>query len=248
MIKIYEKYGPNANPPNTDYPVSGSVKNKTTPGATDGTPIDEAWLNDMIGGDLALLNAGGVTPSGDTDTALVSDRMTALMNLLIKAAEPVGQVNFFYANTVPDNYLIMDGSHWSKTTYSELFAKIGSLPNVSSDTLEFWIESSESRFTRATSLNNQVGTVQEDAIRNITGVWENADPTVTMGFYANMVLSGAFKFGGNQGSTRLLDHGNNNYSSYPNIEFDASLVVPTANENRPKDYALLQCIKYTLGF
>ena len=70
--------------------------------------------------------------------------MNALNNILaetikeslLKLLEPVGQVNYFYATTVPDNYLIMDGTHWSKTTYPELWLKLDGLPNVSSDAIE----------------------------------------------------------------------------------------------------------------
>lgn len=200
---------------------------------------------DMSNASLATENSQGVSriaTQSETNTGTVNNAFVTpatLRNILTSIVEPIGQVNFFYANTVPDNYLIMDGSHWSKTTYSELFAKIGSLPNVSSDTLEFWIESSESRFTRATSLTNQVGSVQEDAIRNITGsgvaMMQNGGTGSPNGVFISE-LSGLAAQGAHGSSATLI------------TGFDASLEVPTANENRPKDFALLQCIKYTLGF
>ena len=94
---------------------------------------------------------------------------STLRALLLKIIEPVGQVNFFYATTVPDNYLVMDNTHWSKTTYPELWAKLNGLPSVSSDATDFWINSIAGRFTRSTGTSNVVGSTQEDAIRNIVG-------------------------------------------------------------------------------
>lgn len=80
-IKIYEKYAPRANPGDGNYP-NGSIKNESVPGANDGTPLDKDWGNDMVGFGDALLNAGGVTPSGLPDTVLASDRLTALTTIV----------------------------------------------------------------------------------------------------------------------------------------------------------------------
>lgn len=81
-LKIFEKFDPRANPIDGNYP-TGSIKNETVPGANDGTPLDAEWGNDYVGFTDALLNQAGVTPSGNADTVVASDRLTAL-NVLAK--------------------------------------------------------------------------------------------------------------------------------------------------------------------
>lgn len=76
MLKIFDKYNPRANPANTNYP-NGSIKDRSVEGALDGTPLSSDWGNDMLGFSEALLADAGVTPSGNPDTAVASDRMTA---------------------------------------------------------------------------------------------------------------------------------------------------------------------------
>lgn len=70
-----------SNPASADYPY-GSAVNASAPGATDGTPADEGWVNDMFGFHQALLSAAGIVASGAPDNAQVSqlrDAVEALM-------------------------------------------------------------------------------------------------------------------------------------------------------------------------
>ena len=87
------------------------------------------------------------------------------------------------------------------------------------------------RFVRGVGGNSgALGAVQEDAIRNITGTFS----TVIQG----NPTSGAFYQSG--AGTRTKQ-----YTDWDGqiLSFDASRVVPTANENRPVNVALLACIK-----
>ena len=81
-LKINEKFAPRANPPTTNYP-DGSIKNESTPGAKDGTPLDAEWGNDYVGFTDALLAEAGIDASGNPDTALVSQRVDAIKSLHI---------------------------------------------------------------------------------------------------------------------------------------------------------------------
>ncbi len=85
-LKIYEKFAPRANPGDTNYP-NGSIKNESAPGAKDGTPLDADWGNDYAGFDAALFAEAGVTPNGDPDTVLNSQRLSALLDLTGKVAD-----------------------------------------------------------------------------------------------------------------------------------------------------------------
>ena len=79
-IKLSDEYT-NANGPDASYP-GGSFKNASTPTATDGTPFEEAWANDMLGFMQALLAAAGITPSGVPDTAVASQHLAAMRQLM----------------------------------------------------------------------------------------------------------------------------------------------------------------------
>lgn len=82
MQQISTSYPGNSNPPDASYP-GGSVKNETVPGSSgDGTPLDAPIINDYVGFSEALISAGLVTASGASDTALSSDRVDAITNLI----------------------------------------------------------------------------------------------------------------------------------------------------------------------
>jgi len=83
-------------------------------------------------------------------------------------------------------------------------------------------------------LATEVGTWQGDAIRNITG-----EMTSNIGETAS-TFSGAFK---QETYTNRTAANVTPYLGVGKLEFDASLVVPTANENRPKTIKFLYCVK-----
>ena len=68
--------------PDENYP-DGSAKNDTTGVAGDGTPFEKALLNDLYGEQQAKLFEGGITPSGNSETALVSDQVDAMRRFTI---------------------------------------------------------------------------------------------------------------------------------------------------------------------
>lgn len=84
-IILPNTYPGRANPVSVDYP-QGSVKNKTSPTATDGTPLDEQWANDKEGFFQSLLVQAGVTANGNIDKVGDSqyfDALKALQNISV---------------------------------------------------------------------------------------------------------------------------------------------------------------------
>lgn len=59
------------------YP-HGKAQNETSPGDDDGTPLEQALVNDIFGFQQALLGEAGLTPSGTPDTAVASQYLQAL--------------------------------------------------------------------------------------------------------------------------------------------------------------------------
>jgi hypothetical protein len=63
------------------YPY-GKARNKTTVGDTNGTPLEQQWVNDLWGWQQALLAAGGLTPSGTPDKVGASQYLLAIQEVI----------------------------------------------------------------------------------------------------------------------------------------------------------------------
>ena len=173
----------------------------------------------------------------DTKLKTLSDTIAKVINAL----EPVGHIGMFYSTVAPNNYLIIDGKFWSKVTYSDLWEALQNQPNVIQNTIKthFKIVDARGLFPRfldhgaGVDSGRVLGSAQGDAIRDITASVELAH------MYA-LQATGAFT---------LSSTGNANWvGTVPGIRyrlrFQASKVVPTADENRPKNISYLACIKY----
>jgi hypothetical protein len=79
-IRIVEQYPGKTAGANTNYP-HGEARNVTTSGDSTGTPWERAIVNDDQGFKQALLEAAGITPSGNPDTAVASQYLQALQAL-----------------------------------------------------------------------------------------------------------------------------------------------------------------------
>lgn len=77
MINLEQTFTPRVNPADTDYPF-GSIKNNTSPGANDGTPLSAVWGNDFEGFRQAAITEAGIIPSGLPDTAQDSQLLEAM--------------------------------------------------------------------------------------------------------------------------------------------------------------------------
>lgn len=90
-------------PPSADYP-GGGFANESPVGAKNGTPLKNEWPDDIYGAIYAILAAGSVSPSGDPDTALASDVLTALNNVFAR----LGAANVFSAIQRINSTLLID--------------------------------------------------------------------------------------------------------------------------------------------
>jgi hypothetical protein len=67
-----------------DYPY-GKAQNESVAGASDGTPLEKAWVNDLWGFLQAVLAAAGITPSGTPDKVGASQYLQGLQLIFAKA-------------------------------------------------------------------------------------------------------------------------------------------------------------------
>ena len=161
----------------------------------------------------------------------------------------VGEVAFFARQSPPSGWLKANGAAVSRTTYADLFAAIGTTFGAGDGRTTFNLPDLRGEFVRGLDDGRNVdggrrlGAVQGDAIRNITGVFDTSKGTWAQQFVDFAEASGAFDLiKGNKQWTGDPNNGGNNLPT--GFKFDASRVVPTANENRPRNIALLACIKY----
>jgi phage-related tail fiber protein len=188
----------NANPPDAAYP-QGSFKNSDTPTSRNGTPLEKAWPNDIYGFLQALLHGAGIVPSGNPDTAVASDYLTAMQALFASAAQGaladtalqpgealiIGEVREFAFQAVPPKWLEL-GQAVSRTTYAALFAKIGTTWGPGNGTTTFDLPP-RGYFIRSWDNGAGVdpgrtfGSIQEDQSKHINRFETAADSTHTVG-------------------------------------------------------------------
>lgn len=73
--------------PTTARP-QGAFKNRTAPGAKDGSYLERDWANDWDGFFGSLMRSAGLTPSGTPDSALSSQYFDALSSKIATAVSP----------------------------------------------------------------------------------------------------------------------------------------------------------------
>ncbi|XVK27629.1 tail fiber protein [Pectinatus frisingensis] len=131
----------------------------------------------------------------------------------------------------PDNYLECDGQAVDAANYPNLVKIMGTVPNY------------QGLFLRGLGGNSEaIGNIQGDAIRNITGTLDSGNSMTELQLFGETpTTTGVFEnfdwFHGSNGA----DEGN--YYRANGLSFDASRVVPTANENRPINTAVIYLIK-----
>lgn len=161
---------------------------------------------------------------------------------------PSGAVMYFAGRNAPTGWLKANGAAVSRTTYADLFAAIGTtygagdgrstfnLPDLRAEFLRGWDDG------RGIDSGRAFGSAQSDAIRNIKGSLEALYGSDRYALYTK--AEGAFTTDLDDGGNETFKGSGNNYANRKKrVVFDAGRSVPTADENRPRNIALLACIK-----
>ncbi len=193
--------------------------------------------NARITGILSI-GQGTITIDGNTNTisgiASVTDAFGSYLSI------PPGTVISVAASVAPAGYLKANGAEISRTAYSALFGCIGtsfgagtagttfSIPDLRGEFIRGWVDNRVGVDTGTT-----FGRSQDWSIENITSADTGArrtdyDPAPTGPSYHVHVSSG---LGGGG-------------VPYQPIAFDASRQVKASTETRPRNIALLYCIRY----
>ena len=198
---------------------------------TDGIPVGAmVSFPRVVTNPVGFLKANGTTFNQQTfpDLYQVLGNSNQLPDL---TRSDVGMTAYFAVDNIPNGWIAFDeiATQVTEQRYPELYrhlvgkyGSINSVPKVAD------------RFLRNAGNGLSVGQTQEDAIRNITGKFGPVD--------GGGRHTGAFKqeesfgYGATLGDSRWW------------VSFDASRVVPVANENRPKSLILKLCIKAINSF
>jgi len=208
---------------------------------------------------LEISNSANVTLKIDDGVVLATKEflkselkktMQDLKDSIASKLVPVGVVSAFVGEIPPQGYLIADGSLLKREHYPALWNFALNSGNIVSEEIRqqerrwggFTFGDDETTF-RIPHLRGflrmdhkrELGSFQGDSIRNITG------HTGLLSYRAFGHYSGAFY--------TINDPSNHNSSQYAkkdcyNLYFDASKVVPTADENRPINVNINYIIKY----
>lgn len=149
---------------------------------------------------------------------------------------PVGTVIMYAATTPPDGYFACNGASFSASTYPSLYKVLGS--SILPDMRGYFVRGYDTRNTvDPDGASRAIRSTQSDAIRNITGrtgyvttQWDYLE--ASSGALSSSNIGGSHQFSSGDGLQAA------------SIFIDASRVVPTAEENRPKNMTMLYCIKH----
>jgi phage-related tail fiber protein len=159
----------------------------------------------------------------------------------VNGGVPSGAVMVFAMNSVPSGYLACNGTAVSRSTYAALFSAIGTTWGAGDGSTTFNLPDLRGEFVRGFDAGRgadpgrSFASFQDDAIRNITGFFHKIRVKLNTDYSAGGAIAGS--------TGEVSGDANLGSANTVNFDFDASRVVPTANQNRPRNIAMLYCIK-----
>ena len=179
------------------------------------------------------------------DIIKATDLQDLLEQINANSSNIVGELKYFGFSEVPEHCLMCDGSEISRETYSELFAKYGTTYGEGDGSTTFNLPDYRGAFFRCIGGNaDSIGVLQEDAIRNIKDTISHRAVNVRDTLF-NPETSQIFSqnISSNKTARTIEYHGTTSYMMW-DINIDISHAVPTADENRPINYAVNVCVIY----
>jgi microcystin-dependent protein len=171
--------------------------------------------------------------SGAITSAKIGDGAVTTEKLAASAAIPAGAVQHFARNTAPDGWLKANGAVISRSTYADLFDAIGTTFGVGDGSTTFNLPDLRGEFIRgwddgrAVDTGRAFGSAQGQEIQSHTHTATGA------GFTAS-----GLQFSGGSGYVALRYGGTAADTAGGNINSTGG------SETRPRNVALLVCIKY----
>ena len=173
---------------------------------------------------------------------LVINGVTTQLDIHDAGALPTGSYIQFAGSQAPAGFLVCNGGEISRTTYSALFAVIGTTYGGGDGSTTFNLPNLTDRFLQGSTTS---GTVKNAGLPNITGVLNNevGNAVRAWGGYQGALFDGA-----NEPQTRDPVTDLNHFFNKPvNFGFDASRsnsIYGNSSTVQPPALTCLICIKY----
>ncbi len=205
----------------------GAFKNRTTPTSQDGSYLEQDWLNDWDGFFASLLTEVGMTPDGSIDKVGASQYFNALKGVVTQP----GALMYYAASSAPSGWLKANGAAVSRTTYATLFAAIGTTFGAGDGSTTFNLPDLRGEFIRGYDDGRGI-----DSGRAIGS---------SQAAYAGALTIDVLTYKVNSGSAAVItDAITVNGTGIGGDMNESKTIEVTANDNRPRNVALLACIKY----
>lgn len=179
-----------------------------------------ACASETIGETCAALGVTTMAVDQQDLIACMKDKKGALVWKSMTGGQggaPAGTIAFFALAACPEGWSFADGANKTLDLRGEF--------------LRVWDGG------KGVDNGRLLGSKQGDAIRNITGrmsqIVSNNGLIIGSGAFTNGSYLYSWNWGGNSGT----------YPYSGSVDFNAARVVPTADENRPRNVALLACQK-----
>ena len=187
-------------------------------------------LADALGNDpnfaTTVLNKLAEKLAKDQNGADIPDPVLFVKNLGLGegSALPVGVPIPWPSATPPTGWLKCNGAAFTTSQYPKLAQAYPALilPDLRGEFIRGWDDS------RGVDSGRSLLSAQGDAIRNITGRVDNAVTSAKNSYLGAMQYQGSSYISVQSGGVNV---------DAMNISFDASRIVPTASENRPRNIA-----------
>jgi len=201
--------------------------------------------NQTVGGIKTFSNApvvGSINLDGKTIDTDANGDMTFNGNKVLTSADllPIGSYIQFAGSQAPAGFLVCNGGAISRTTYSALFAVIGTTYGSGDGSTTFNLPNLTDRFLQGSTTS---GTVKEAGLPNITGTYGTSDCSFMT---YNPETSGALDII-RQGQKPMLLQRENHTNELGKLAINANVsnsIYGNSTTVQPPALTCLICIKY----
>ena len=169
----------------------------------------------------------------DIGTFSANQETNETINIVVPDALPTGSYIQFAGSQAPDGFLVCNGGEISRTTYSALFAVIGTTYGSGDGSTTFNLPDLTDRFLQGSTTS---GAVKDAGLPNITG-WVDGNNSFSLDAYGGCIKTSNKALASN---TKLSDYAHR-------LDLDASLsssIYGNSTTVQPPALTCLICIKY----
>lgn len=204
-----------------------------------------SWMQDKKITYSMLVDA--LTATGDKAKGLTDNNcfLTPLsLQSVIDVICPPGMFGLFHATDVPEGWLLCNGATVSRTTYSRLFAKIGTKYGAGDGSTTFALPNLDGRVLQGTTNTGNVGNYLEASLPNIIG-FLNSYGLGNVPNDFNIHWDGALTLVSLQEQSLVQINEDPQWKTTQDFRFDASKSNGTYSGNlvQPKALNALPCIR-----